>query len=51
MVGGGPTELLNGTEGLPAASRHPRSLGPHEPYPSGPRVIIDEAIQESLVEA
>ena len=45
MVGADPTKLLYGSRGLPAAYRQPRSLGPHEPCPSGPRVTIDDTIR------
>ena len=51
MTGAGPTDLLYGSTGLPATYRHPGSLGPHEPCPSGPRVTIDDTIRESSVEA
>ena len=51
IAGVGPTDLLCGSSGLPAAYRHPGSLGPHEPYLSGSRVTIDDTIRESLVEA
>ena len=50
-AGGGPTDLLYGSRGLHAAYRHPRSLGPHEPLPIGPRVIIDDTVRELIVEA
>ena len=43
MARAGPTELLFGSRGVPATYRHPGSLGPHEPCPSGPRVTIVEA--------
>ena len=51
MTGAGPTDLHYGSRGLPAAYRHPRNLGPHEPCPSGPRVTINDTIWESVVEA
>ena len=51
MAGAGPTDLHYGSRGLPAAYRHPGSLGPHEPCPSGPRVTINDAIRELVVEA
>ena len=51
MAGAAPTDFLYGSRGLPAAYRHPGSLGPHEPCPSGPRVTIDDTIWESLAEA
>ena len=51
MAGAGPTDLLYGSRGLPAGYRHPGSLGPHEPCPSGPGFTIDDTIQESPVEA
>ena len=50
-AGAGPTDLHYGSRGLPAAYRHPGSLDPHEPCPSGPRVTINDTIRESLVEA
>ena len=50
MAGAGPKDFLYGSRGLPAAYHHPGSLGPHEPYPSGPRVTIDD-VRESSVEA
>ena len=46
MAAAGPTDLLYGSRGVPAAYRHPGSLGPHEPCPSGPRVTIVEAREE-----
>ena len=46
MAEAGPTDLLYGSRGVPAAYRHPGSLGPHEPCPSGPRVTIVEAREE-----
>ena len=46
MAGAGPTDLLYGSETVPAAYRHPGSLGPHEPCPSGPRVTIVEDREE-----
>ena len=46
MAGAGPTDLLYGSTGNPAAYRHQGSFGPHEPWPSGPRVIIVEARDE-----
>ena len=46
MAGAGPTDLLYGSRGVPAAYRHPGSLGLHEPCPSGPRVTIVEAREE-----
>ena len=51
MAGTCPTELLYGSRGIPAAYRHPGSLGTHEPCPIGPRVTIDDTIRESMVEA
>ena len=36
MAGTGPTDLLYGSRGLPAAYRQPVSLDPHEACPSGP---------------
>ena len=51
MAGAAPTDLLYGSTGLPAAYRHPGSLGPDEPCPSGPRVTIGDTIRESSVEA
>ena len=51
MAGADPTNLLNGSTGLPAAYWHPGSLGPHESCPGGPRVTINDTIRESLVEA
>ena len=51
IAGIGPTDLLYGSRSLPAAYRHPGSLGPHDPCPSGPWVTNDDAIQESSVEA
>ena len=50
MAGAHATDLLYGSRGLPAAYRHPRSLGPHKPCPSRPRVTIDDTIRESSVE-
>ena len=46
MAGAGPTALLYGSRGVPAAYRHRGSLGPHEPCASGPRVTIVEAREE-----
>ena len=46
MAGAGPTDLLYGSRGVPAAYCHPGSLGPHEPCPSGTRVTIVEAREE-----
>ena len=46
MAGAGPTDPLYGGRGVPAAYRHPGSLGPHEPCPTGPRVTIVEAQEE-----
>ena len=46
MAGAGPTDLLYGSRGVPAAYRQPGSLAPHEPCPSGPRVTIVEAREE-----
>ena len=46
MAGAGPTSLLYGSRGVPAAYRNPGSLGPHEPCPSGPRVTIVETREE-----
>ena len=43
MAGAGPTDLHYGSRGVPAAYRHPGSLGPHDLCPSGPRVTIVEA--------
>ena len=43
MAGAGPTDLLYGSRGVPAAYRHPGSSGPHEPCQSDPRVAIIEA--------
>ena len=51
MAGAGPMDLHYGSRGLPAAYRHPESLGPHEPCPSGPPVTINDTIRESVVEA
>ena len=51
MAGVCPTDLVFGSRGLAAPYRHPGSLGPHEPYPSGPRVTMDDTIRESPVEA
>ena len=51
MAETGPTNLLYGSRGLPAAYRHPGSFSPDEPCPSGPRVTIDDIIRESSVEA
>ena len=46
MAGAGPKDLLYGSRGVPAACRHPGSLGPREPCQSGRRVIIVEAREE-----
>ena len=46
MAETGPTDLLYGSTGVPAAYRHLGSLGPHEPCPSGPRVTIVEARED-----
>ena len=46
MAGAGPTDLLYGSRGVPAAYRHQGGLGPHEPCPRGPRVTIAEAREE-----
>ena len=46
MAGAGPTDHLYGSRGVPAAYRHPGSLGPHEPCASWPRVSIVEAREE-----
>ena len=46
MARASPTDLLYGSRGVPAAYRHPGSLGPHEPCQSGPRVTIVEAREE-----
>ena len=46
MAGAGPTDLLYGSRGVPAAYRHLESLGPHEPCPSGPRIPIVGAREE-----
>ena len=51
MAGASPTDLHFGSRGLPAAYRHPGSLGPHEPCQSGPRVTINDSIRESVIEA
>ena len=51
MAGAGPTDLHYGSRGLPAAYRHPGSLSPHEPCPSGPLVTINDTIRQSVVEA
>ena len=51
MAGAGPTGLNYGSRGLPAAYCHSGSLGPHELCPSGPRVTINDAIRELVVEA
>ena len=51
MAWAGPTNVLNGSRGLPAAYHYPGSLGPQEAFPNGPEVVIEDAIQESLVEA
>ena len=48
VAGAGPTDLHYGSRGLPAAYRHPGSLVPHEPCPSGPRVTINDTIWESV---
>ena len=50
-AGGGPMDLFHSSRGLPATYRHVGGLGPHEPCPSGPQVIINDTIRESLVEA
>ena len=46
----GPTDFHYGSRGIPAAYRHPGTLGPHEPYPSGPRVTVNDTILGSVVE-
>ena len=46
MAQAGPSDLLYGSRGVPAAYSHPGSLGPHEPCPSGPPVTIVEAREE-----
>ena len=46
MAGGGPTDLLYGSRGVPAAYCQPAILGPHEPCQSGPRLTIVEAREE-----
>ena len=51
MAGAGPTYLHYGSRLLPAAYRHPGSLSPHEPCPSGPRVTSNDTIRGSVVEA
>ena len=51
MAVAGSTDLHYDIRGLPAAYRHPGSLGPHEPCPSGLWVTIHNTIRESLVEA
>ena len=45
MAGAGRANLLYGSRGLRAAYRHPESLGPHEPCPSGPQVIIQDTVE------
>ena len=46
MAGAGPTDLLYGSRGVPAAYRTSGSLGPHGPCPTGPQVTIVEAREE-----
>ena len=51
MAGPAPTGLHYGSKPLPAAYRHPGSLGPHEPCRTGPWLTMNDTICESLVEA
>ena len=50
MAGAGPTDLHYGSRGLPAAYRHPGTLGPHAACPRGPGVTINDTIREAVVE-